>query len=155
MAEDIYQTLSNNYPPEKPLGIYREITAHEKGVCYRAHINPEREAALFQIDGVIITAGAKCDKLLLSVNPTNPDTWYGHFIELKGSDIRHAIEQLEATVTNKLFNNNSLAKKHARIVAKSFPSSKGNTDIENARQRFRKLYRCELKCLKSNNPETV
>lgn len=155
MAEDIYLTLSNAYTPEKPLRKYREITTKENGICYRANINPERDAVLFQIDGYVITSGAKCDKLLLSVNPSDAKKWHGHFIELKGTDTRHAIEQLEATVTNPLFNNNSLIKKHARIVARSFPSSKANTDIENARQRFRRQYQCELKCLKSNNPDTV
>lgn len=144
MAEDIYLTLSNAYTPEKPLKKYREVTTKENGICYRANINPERAAVLFQIDGYVITSGAKCDKLLLSVNPSDTQTWYGHFIELKGTDTRHAIEQLEATITNALFNN-SLKKKHARIVARSFPSSKANTDIENARQRFKRQYQCELK----------
>lgn len=113
MAEDIYLTLSNAYTPEKPLKKYREVTTKENGICYRANINPERAAVLFQIDGYVITSGAKCDKLLLSVNPSDSNTWYGHFIELKGTDTRHAIEQLEATITNALFNNSLKKSMHA------------------------------------------
>lgn len=105
--------------------------------------------------GCIITSGCKCDKLLLSKNPSDLATWFGHFIELKGTDVGHAIDQLEATIQHPLFNDNSLVKKFARIIARSFPSSKGDPIVEKARIRFKQHYQCELKTLKSQNPDTV
>lgn len=110
MPNDIYQTLSTRYIPEKPLKTYSSIATEEKGIHYRANIIPPRDAAMFQVDGCIITSGQKCDKLLLSKNPSNLATWFGHFIELKGTDVSHAIDQLETTIRNPLFNDNSLVK---------------------------------------------
>ena len=155
MTNDIYQTLSTRYIPEKPLKTYSSIATEEKGIHYRANIIPPRDAAMFQVDGCIITSGQKCDKLLLSKNPSNLATWFGHFIELKGTDVSHAIDQLETTIRNPLFNDNSLVKKFARIIARSFPSSKGDPLVERARIRFKQQYQCELKTLKSQNPDTV
>lgn len=155
MPNDIYQTLSSRYIPEKPLKEYKIIATEEKGIHYNACLVPPREAAIFQIDGHIITSGPKCDKLLLSKNPSNPLTWFGHFIELKGTDVGHAIMQLEATIQHPAFGNRTLVKKYARIVARSFPSSKGNPMVERARIRFKQQYRCELKTLKSQNPDII
>ena len=136
MPNDIYQTLSTRYIPEKPLKTYSSIATEEKGIHYRANIIPPRDAAMFQVDGCIITSGQKCDKLLLSKNPSNLATWFGHFIELKGTDVSHAIDQLETTIRNPLFNDNSLVIFECAFI------------------RFKQQYKCELKTLKSHNPYT-
>ena len=57
MPSDIYQTLSARYIPEKPLKTYSIIATEEKGIHYRANITPPRGAAIFQVDGCIITDG--------------------------------------------------------------------------------------------------
>lgn len=124
MPSDIYQTLSARYIPEKPLKTYSIIATEEKGIHYRANITPPRGAAIFQVDGCIITSGCKCDKLLLSKNPSDLATWFGHFIELKGTDVGHAIDQLEATIQHPLFNDNSLVKNSHELLHDLFRRAK-------------------------------
>lgn len=124
MPSDIYQTLSTRYIPEKPLKTYSIIATEEKGIHYRANITPPRGAAIFQVDGCIITSGCKCDKLLLSKNPSDSATWFGHFIELKGTDVGHAIDQLEATIQHPLFNDNSLVKNSHGLLPDLFRRAK-------------------------------
>lgn len=48
----------------------------------------------YRIDGGLITNGAKCDFLLLNCN----EEQHSYFIELKGSDIIHAIEQIDRSI---------------------------------------------------------
>lgn len=49
----------------------------------------------YKIDGVVITAGSRCDFILF-----NEDKRTAYLIELKGSDLVKAAEQLEATEIN-------------------------------------------------------
>lgn len=46
-----------------------------------------------KVDGCAIKTGQKCDDLLIS-----QDEHEEHFVELKGVDIMHAIDQLEQTI---------------------------------------------------------
>ena len=46
-----------------------------------------------QVDGCALSEGAKCDNMLCSCDER--EEWY---IELKGSDVPHAIEQIKATI---------------------------------------------------------
>lgn len=58
----------------------------------------------YQIDGVVIQSGSRCDFLLI-----NEDKLTAYLIELKGSDLAKAAEQLEATekeLKNELVNYN-------------------------------------------------
>lgn len=107
---NIYDILASKFEPEKPLKVYKAISVSERGVFYLANMNPEREAVVFAVDGVIIKEGCKCDKLLLSRDTADDNSWFSHFIELKGSDVNHAIEQLEATICNPLFRNKTISK---------------------------------------------
>ena len=45
------------------------------------------------VDGCTITEGIRCDKLLLS-----EDEHEERYVELKGTDVMHAIDQLEETI---------------------------------------------------------
>lgn len=57
--------------------------------------NPKRlNYKKVQVDGCTINKGARCDKLLLS-----EDEREEYFVELKGSDIKHAIEQIESSMS--------------------------------------------------------
>ena len=127
MESDIYSILTTKYNPEQLLKRRKVISTGEKGVKYLAYIIPERETAIFQVDGEIIVEGDKCDKLVLSKNTDNERTWSAHFIELKGSDVEHAIKQIETTMKNPLFMHPTLTKRAARIVAKKFPVFVGNS----------------------------
>ena len=60
---------------------------------YRAWNSDKCRVTQYQIDGCVIRdTGARCDFLLM-----NEDKRNAYLIELKGSDIEHGIEQLEAT----------------------------------------------------------
>lgn len=71
--------------------------------------NPERHAyKKVDVDGCIIKEGVRCDKLLLSA-----DECEERYVELKGTDVTHAIEQLEATI-NRLGEHNE--NRHAYVI---------------------------------------
>ena len=70
------------------------IVLKDKGDCEYRALNPATDkVAAYKVDGDLIKDGIRCDFLLL--NNSLCDAYY---IELKGSDIRHAMEQIKQTV---------------------------------------------------------
>ena len=61
-------------------------------VEYRAENKSGQRVSQYQVDGKIITEGIRCDFLLC-----NEDCKDAYYIELKGSDVLHAKEQLLTT----------------------------------------------------------
>lgn len=157
---NICNELLAKYAPQQRLQIRKNISTSEKGIHYRAVVNPERETIVFLVDGCIIRSGDKCDRLILSrdpEHPQDPNSWIGHLIELKRGDVEHAVSQLRATILHKdiMFGHSSLKKKYARIVSTRMPSNSGDLSFEKYRKEFRKDYQCELKTLKNNQPERI
>ena len=76
-------------------------------------------------------------------------------VELKGTDISTAIEQLRETLKNQLFKDESNIDIRARIIGKSFPSHKSNSIMEKAKISFKKEFSCELRGLKSKQVENL
>ncbi len=105
----------------------------------------------------IITEGNKCDYLVLAKQDENPqnNNWKAIFIELKGTDVEHALEQLDASMSNGELKHGSINERHARIVAKSFPSSKSNPKFEAAKRTFKEKHKCSLKQVSSGCPDLV
>ena len=64
----------------------------KSAVKHIAHNREASDVSHYRIDGEVIKEGSRCDYLLL--NETKKDAY---FIELKGSDISHALEQLDET----------------------------------------------------------
>lgn len=132
-----------------------KFSIREKGACYRLEKLGGCENVDYQVDGGLIpkvdTDNPKCDHLLLiRVSETE---WIHVFIELKGTDVKHGLEQLEATLRHSLFN--SLApneRRVARLVTKCMPSSKNNPEIDRLKQRIAKR-NCTLKTMKSDQAE--
>lgn len=59
--------------------------------------NPNRKECLkIQIDGCAIKNGDKCDNLLKEgkINEQSPE----YYVELKGEDVKHALEQIKQTI---------------------------------------------------------
>jgi hypothetical protein len=85
-------TLANSRSRCEPK--QRLIVSSEKGCTHRANNVLLSAVRHFQIDGDVVrdSQTLKCDYLLL-----NDDVKTAYFIELKGSDIQHAIKQLECT----------------------------------------------------------
>ena len=139
------------YSTEQPLTARKVVSTAEKGKRYVLQVNDSKESVVYQVDGQIITAGSKCDKMVLVKEDSS--NWIQIFVELKGVDVHHAIEQLETTLQNEMLKHPTNKEKRARIVAASFPANRGDVTMEKAKVRFIKAYKCDLRGLKSNQPD--
>lgn len=95
----------------------------------------QKDIEQVKVDGCAVKNGLKCDYMLIE------DTEMEHFIELKGSDIDHAILQLIDTF-KKL---SKCAKSHnkcAYIISTRCPLT--STKIQNEKVRFKKHYNSSL-----------
>ena len=64
---------------------------NRRRVCF---YNPNRQICkCVQVDGCAITEGIRCDNML-----TSHDERCEYFVELKGTDVKHAIEQLRVSI---------------------------------------------------------
>ena len=64
---------------------------NRRRVCF---YNPDRQICkCVQVDGCAITEGIRCDNML-----TSHDERCEYFVELKGTDVKHAIEQLRVSI---------------------------------------------------------
>lgn len=122
----------------------RCLSVGEKGQSYHVTFSSALMSAVYAVDGGIIKDNhvLKCDKLILGA--IKETKWLELFVELKGRDIAHAIEQVEATIRNSLFNDVNIGMRHARIVGRSIPRSTGNSVTEIAKKRFIRQYNCRL-----------
>jgi len=77
---------------------------HQKIIVSRDHGNQQTHTAnnidndevyQYRIDGEVITEGLRCDFLVW-----NETKRHIYFIELKGSDVAHALDQIDATEDN-------------------------------------------------------
>ena len=153
-ANTTHERLQELFPDWEHTLKKRDIfSIREKGACYRLEKLGGCENVDYQVDGGLIpkvdTDNPKCDHLLLiRVSETE---WIHVFIELKGTDVKHGLEQLEATLRHPLFKPyTSNEKRVACLVAKSIPSSKSNPEIERLKQRIVNL---NCKPMKSNQTQ--
>ena len=137
-TKTIINTNLKSYKADAPLGKRKIVSMSEKGKTYRIKFSEIKPSAVYTIDGKIITEGDRCDKLVLVQSNTSQNKWIEIFVELKGKDVGHAINQLKATVDKPVFKHNTIEKLWARIVAQSYPKNTGNSTIEQARDYFRK-----------------
>lgn len=129
------------------------VTVTEKGKTYRASIPNGLDSAVFHIDGDIIREGTRCDAFLVALPNAPKDKGIASFVELKGVDISHAVDQIEETIKNMLFRPFPKPEDNvkARIVtAGCGPKSSSKKKVEEARIRFKKLYNIELKIIKNS-----
>lgn len=154
-----YEVLTDKgFRPAQPL-LYRKIlTTSEQGRKYTLEVSGEKETTLFDVDGYIITQGQKCDKLVLvKENGTgNKNAWNEIFVELKGTDVAHAIDQLRTTLKEAVFKHPTNKVVKARIVAASFPANKSNPIMEKAKREFAASpYHCELRGMKNGQRDKI
>ena len=55
----------DGYTPEQPLAVRKVVATAEKGRRYVLQVSNSKESVVYKIDGYIITAGSKCDKMVL------------------------------------------------------------------------------------------
>ncbi len=142
--------LASGYTPELELMPRKILSLKEQGKKYSLDLNPGHQSTAFTIDGVILKSGIRCDKLVLIESSCSYPNWVEIFVELKGTHVIRAIDQLRETVKNPLFNHPSNRKNiRARVVAVAFPSNRSHPEIEKAKDEFKSRYSCELKIMKS------
>ena len=92
-----------------------------------------------EIDGCVITEGIRCDNLVIL-----PDN-HLIYIEFKGSDISHAVKQIEATIAyiQKICASSKKLNSTSIISCNRVPSN--STDIQRQKALFRKNYQSELR----------
>ena len=87
------------------------------------------------VDGCTITDGLRCDRILLSVDEREE-----RYVELKGTDVRHAIAQLEETIkTLGEFDDD----RHAYVICTNV-SPALNTTCQAKIKDFKRKYKSEL-----------
>ncbi|MFV0582806.1 MAG: hypothetical protein ACK5N4_12260 [Parabacteroides gordonii] len=125
----------NKFKPNCTTKVTDRILVLEENKCKCVFSNPENNnLTKIIVDGCQITEGVKCDFLVLDHNNNE------YFIELKGKDIPHALEQLEATIKQLSGTNN--IQKTAIIVTSRYPSN--DTTMQRAKVMFRKKYKVDL-----------
>lgn len=120
------------------------ISVGERGQTYKIRFSSKYLSAVYAIDGGIIKDKSitKCDKLVLVC--LDEPYYFELFVELKGSDIKHAIEQVEETLKNPLFQDSSVKIRQARIIGRNIPSNTGRSITEMAKKNFIRKYNCRL-----------
>lgn len=151
----LHSHLSLRHTPHMPLALRQRLSLKEQRTVYCAEFGERRESVVYHVDGDIITEGYKCDFLILADRKDNKRSWLGVFVELKGTDVEHALQQLEATLRHPELNHPSVSGRHARIVARSFPSSKANPRFEAAKRRFKMTLKTSLKQVKSGDTDRL
>ncbi len=156
MAESLHSVLSAAYEPKLPLTERENLSLREEKTTYLLNLGRRRPCVAYQIDGNIIKSGNRCDCLILAKQESREEAWQSVFVELKGTDVIHALKQIDATLDNPLFRHPTVKEVHARIVAKSFPANKANTAFEKERRNFKKKHKnCSFKQVKSNQPDLI
>jgi len=112
------------------------IVLEEKGKKMTFNNFKRRKIRKIEVDGCAITKGIRCDWLVIN------EADYEHFVELKGTDIVHACEQLKSSITQ-LSTNPQKSEKHSFIIAgKIVPAITTRIQIEKAK--FKKQFNCTL-----------
>lgn len=112
---------------------YIVFEQNRRRVCF---YNPNRQICkCVQVDGCAITEGIRCDNML-----TSHDERCEYFVELKGTDVKHAIEQLRVSIqTLGEFTDDRSAYVVSTNVAPAL-----TTTIQRAKRDFRTKLQAEL-----------
>lgn len=104
----------------------------EEGKRYTIDLGEGKPSVVYKVDGNIITQGSKCDRLVLiqTASTATEEEWLEIFVEQKGTDVKHAYEQLRDTIKLAIFKHASNKKRRACVVATSFPANGSDPAIE-------------------------
>ncbi len=155
MAENLHTILSRRFRPRHEPAERANLSLKEQQTTYILNFGKRRKCVSYQIDGYIITDGNKCDYLILARQDGEAEWWKAIFVELKGTDVEHALVQLDAAMGNPVFRHSTVNERHARIVARSFPANKANPKFEKAKRDFKTRHNCSLKQVSSGNPDRI
>jgi hypothetical protein len=117
----------------------RLIVREEKGKKITLLNQQKDDVKVVEVDGCEIVEGNRCDWLFVKIADENDNDEI--FVELKGSDIKHACLQIEKSIPQLTKNANKL--KHAIVVcSKVSPSI--NTTIQILKAKFKKHLKATL-----------
>lgn len=102
-----------------------------------------QEVRRIRIDGCVITDGIRCDYLLIDSIEIE------YYVELKGSDVKHAVEQLKRTI-ELVSKEQWRQQKFCFIISSRCPLL--TPKIQELKVRFKKKYNAEL-IIKNNAHE--
>ncbi len=111
----------------------RIIVVEQKRSKYTLNNAPEKYICKIDVDGCLITDGMRCDYLII-----NCDDNVAYFVELKGKNLSHAIEQITQSLTL-LSDKITGCKINARIVLTKVTTP--TTKDYHQKLRFEKLLR--------------
>ncbi len=126
------------FQPQQSLSKRGVLSTSEEGKTYQLDVAGKKDSVLYQVDGMIIKEGRKCDKLVLvhTGGEGVKEHWTEIFVELKGTDVKHALEQLIASVKEPIFKHESNTERRARVVATGFPANNANPDVERLKKQL-------------------
>lgn len=129
-------------------GVRDKFVCSEKRSRYSLSLKPKMEGWWYKVDGYIITEGDKCDALILV---KDGDDFADIFVELKGSDVMHAITQLEETLKHNLFKDNDCLLRWGRIAVYSYPKSLLlDQQVDKKAGEFVNQYHCDLRITRAD-----
>lgn len=124
------ETVSSN-----PNIVVSDPSSRNNRSKFRLH-NPKRASVrVIQVDDCVIKEGIRCDYLL--VLPSEQEV----YIELKGSDVKHAVEQIARSIDLLACNCHSVIKL-CFIASTRCPIN--STEIQNLKKKFRQKYNAQI-----------
>jgi len=120
------------FTPKLPLVTRKTLSTSEEGKSYMLDIEGSKLSVLYQVDEYIVKDGEKCDRLVLvhTGDVGDCEQWTEIFVELKGTDVKKALNQLIETAKKPIFEHKSNIERRARVVATNFPANNSNPSIE-------------------------
>ena len=149
------ELIAKGFSPYHKLADREDLSLKENCTKYVMQLEKRTPTVSFHVDGYIINEGNKCDYIVMAQSDVRKNRWTEILVELKGTDVKKAIEQLESSLNADILKNGLIESLKARLVALSFPSHKSNPVLEKARRRFERVYKCELKTVKSGQPDKI
>ena len=142
------------FAPNQEMAARKTLSLRERGTTYVLKLQPEMVCCSFQIDGCISTdpTNRKCDHV---VAVSHNNEWGEIFVELKGGQIAHGIDQILKTLDLPVFKKTERVFRKARIVAGNrIPTNSGKSIVERTREKLRNMG-CEFRVIKSLQPDIV
>ena len=116
------------------------VPAEENGRKFRIKNNKSLNINKVKVDNCYITDGKRCDYLFEIINDNIIEQVF--YVELKGSNITHAIEQLEVTMIFCKTIHNKVKNKKCFIVASRYPSAGQSSQI--LKSKFKRKHNIQL-----------
>lgn len=133
------------FQPSLEEGLHSLIRVKENLSSYTIENAGAYVTAHFHVDGGIINSNevGKCDYLVLLRKEPEKNKWVEIFVELKGIDYVHSLEQIVATIENSIFRKMQGGVRFARV---SYRHSTLSSGLQHKARQLRSKIENQLKC---------